>query len=54
MERRLAAIVSADDAGYSRLDPQRTEARVILCSDYALSGARDQVHQTAREAGLPG
>lgn len=32
-----------------RLDPQQTEARVILCSDYNLDNARDEARQIARE-----
>lgn len=33
----------------TRLEPQQTDARVILCSDYTLSGARNEAQQMARE-----
>ncbi len=33
----------------TRLDPRQTDAKIILCSDYTLSGARDQARQIARE-----
>lgn len=32
-----------------RLDPQQTEARVILCSDYSLEDLRDDARQIAQE-----
>lgn len=32
-----------------RLDPQQTEARVILCSDYNLENSRDDARQVAQE-----
>lgn len=33
----------------TRLDPEQTDARIILCSDYALGGARDQARDMANE-----
>ncbi len=33
----------------ARLDPQQTEARVILCSDYKLGGFGDEAKEVARE-----
>ena len=41
------SIPAAQEA--ARLDPRHTDARIILCSDYALSGAQDDARQTARE-----
>jgi class 3 adenylate cyclase/lipopolysaccharide biosynthesis regulator YciM len=33
----------------ARLDPGQTDAKIILCSDYTLSGSRDQAQQMARD-----
>jgi len=33
----------------TRLDPRQTDAKIILCSDYTLSGARDEAQQIASE-----
>jgi hypothetical protein len=32
-----------------RLEPEQTEARVILCSDYILDGSRDNAREVAKE-----